>query len=162
MKSLFILMTLFWSMQVVAQMTTCVPNGSVGNVWVCSTKGATGAQGARGPAGVNGTNGTNGVDGKDGAPGPAGPQGATGPAGTNGQNGKDGKDGTNGTTGAQGVPGATGATGAQGPPGNTPTWTVDSTIDWTTVDPKTMALLTLGSDNATLHCTLRSGQPCKF
>ncbi len=156
MKSLIFVIALFSAMQVVAQLTTCIPNGTTGNVWVCSTKGAKGDTGAQGPTGAQGTVG---APGKDGA---AGPQGATGPAGTNGQDGKDGKDGSNGSNGVNGATGATGATGAQGPPGVTPQWTVDTTIDWTAVDPKIMALLTLGSDNATLHCTLRSGQPCKF
>ncbi len=153
MKSLIFVIALFSAVQVVAQLTTCIPNGTTGNVWVCSTKGAKGDTGARGPAGL---------DGKDGAPGQPGQTGMQGNPGNDGKDGAAGQPGKDGKDGANGAPGATGATGAQGPPGVTPSWTVDTTIDWTKELPTTMAVISLAADNQTIHCTLRSGQPCKF
>ncbi len=144
----------------------CVQDGANPTTLAC--KGTTvtkipaptaGPQGPVGPAGPQGSIGPRGLPGQDGAQGPAGQQGVPGKDGAPGQPGKDGKDGA---SGAPGATGPQGSTGPQGPPGQTPTITADPSIDWTKVDPNFVGVLSIGTDNQTLHCTLRSGQPCKF
>lgn len=70
--------------------------------------------------------------------GQIGPKGATGDTGPVGPTGPKGDTGPQGPTGAQGVQGPTGPTGPTGPKGDTgpaPSFTVDSELSTSSVNP---------------------------
>lgn len=101
-------------------------SGSVIQVFITGTQGATGpqgpsgspgSQGPQGPQGPTGAMGPQGFEGATGATGPQGIQGPMGPSGSQGVQGIEGATGSQGPQGIQGIPGPTGAVGPQGPQG---------------------------------------------
>lgn len=100
--------------------------------------------------------------GVPGPQGPQGPEGVPGPAGATGAEGVQGPKGDQGIQGVAGPQGIQGPVGPQGVAGPMPTFTPDPSIDWQKEPPEAKAVISLDESTGVLHCTLRSGQPCKF